>query len=240
MWSHIEPVVPAAARRRRPHGQGQFHGLREQDLVQRVSDLGRTLLEVRVGDEDAKRRGRARAEHSVTTPRRKRIADAGRKVRAAPRPNPIERRMSRFLREPPSIRTAASVIVIGDYGGRRRRRRPDPGAGPPRVRERLGRNVVVDSDGDDGRLWRRHAERRRRQARRRLRDAGRHRLLGDRDRRDHVDLRHARSSRTYSGCGCGRDGAGLASRGASGRARRRTSTVSSRCSAISAIDCRLD
>ena len=27
-----------------------------------VSDLGRTLLEVRVGDEDAKRRGRARAE----------------------------------------------------------------------------------------------------------------------------------------------------------------------------------
>jgi voltage-gated potassium channel Kch len=28
-----------------------------------------------------------------------------------PRPNPIERRMSRFLREPPSVRTAASVIV---------------------------------------------------------------------------------------------------------------------------------
>ena len=27
------------------------------------------------------------------------------------RPNPIERRMSRFLREPPSVRTAASVIV---------------------------------------------------------------------------------------------------------------------------------
>ncbi len=26
-------------------------------------------------------------------------------------PNPIERRMSRFLREPPSVRTAASVIV---------------------------------------------------------------------------------------------------------------------------------
>jgi len=47
----------------------------------------------------------------VTTPRRQRLADAGRKVRAAPRPNPIERRMSRFLREPPSIRIAASVIV---------------------------------------------------------------------------------------------------------------------------------
>ena len=48
----------------------------------------------------------------MTSPRRKRIADAGRKVRAAPRPNPIERRMSRFLREPPSIRIAASVIVM--------------------------------------------------------------------------------------------------------------------------------
>ena len=47
----------------------------------------------------------------MTTPRRRRIADAGRKVRAAPRPNPIERRLSRFLREPPSIRIAASVIV---------------------------------------------------------------------------------------------------------------------------------
>jgi voltage-gated potassium channel len=28
-----------------------------------------------------------------------------------PRPNPIERRMSRILREPPSVRTAAGVIV---------------------------------------------------------------------------------------------------------------------------------
>ena len=28
-----------------------------------------------------------------------------------PRPNLIERRMSRFLREPPSVRTAAGVIV---------------------------------------------------------------------------------------------------------------------------------
>jgi voltage-gated potassium channel len=28
------------------------------------------------------------------------------------RPNLIERRMSRFLREPPSVRTAASVIVV--------------------------------------------------------------------------------------------------------------------------------
>jgi voltage-gated potassium channel len=29
----------------------------------------------------------------------------------ASRPNPVERRMSKFLREPPSIRSAASVIV---------------------------------------------------------------------------------------------------------------------------------
>lgn len=42
---------------------------------------------------------------------RARLAEAGRRVRAAPRPNPIERRMSRLLREPPSVRTAASVIV---------------------------------------------------------------------------------------------------------------------------------
>lgn len=33
------------------------------------------------------------------------------KVRGAPRPNLVERRMSRFLREPPSVRLAAGVIV---------------------------------------------------------------------------------------------------------------------------------
>jgi voltage-gated potassium channel len=32
-------------------------------------------------------------------------------MKTVPRPNLIERRMSRFLREPPSVRTAASVIV---------------------------------------------------------------------------------------------------------------------------------
>jgi hypothetical protein len=40
-----------------------------------------------------------------------RLAGVGRKVREAPRPNPIDRRMSKFMREPPSIRIAASVIV---------------------------------------------------------------------------------------------------------------------------------
>jgi voltage-gated potassium channel len=33
-------------------------------------------------------------------------------MRRLARPNVIERRMSRFLREPPSVRTAASVIVV--------------------------------------------------------------------------------------------------------------------------------
>lgn len=50
-------------------------------------------------------------EHAVNPTRRERLSDAGRKVKATPRPNPIERRMSRFLREPPSVRMAASVIV---------------------------------------------------------------------------------------------------------------------------------
>ena len=39
------------------------------------------------------------------------MTEVGRKLQAAPRPNLVERRMSRFLREPPSVRTAASVIV---------------------------------------------------------------------------------------------------------------------------------
>jgi len=43
--------------------------------------------------------------------RRERLSQAGRKVKTVPRPNPIERRMSKFLREPPSVRLAASVIV---------------------------------------------------------------------------------------------------------------------------------
>jgi len=48
----------------------------------------------------------------VSEPRRRRVAAAGQKVKAAPRPpNLFERRMSKFLREPPSIRLAASVIV---------------------------------------------------------------------------------------------------------------------------------
>jgi voltage-gated potassium channel len=50
-------------------------------------------------------------DEPVTTPRRQRLGDAGRKLRAAPRPNLVERRMTKFLRQPPSIRLAASVIV---------------------------------------------------------------------------------------------------------------------------------
>ena len=47
----------------------------------------------------------------MTPAPRERLSDAGSRVRAASPPNPIERRMSKFLREPPSVRTAASVIV---------------------------------------------------------------------------------------------------------------------------------
>jgi voltage-gated potassium channel len=43
--------------------------------------------------------------------RRKRATDVGRKVRGAPRTNPVEARMTKFMRQPPSIRLAASVIV---------------------------------------------------------------------------------------------------------------------------------
>jgi len=42
---------------------------------------------------------------------REKLAQTGRRVRGAGRPNLVERRMSRFLREPPSVRTAAGVIV---------------------------------------------------------------------------------------------------------------------------------
>jgi type VI protein secretion system component VasK len=47
----------------------------------------------------------------VTPERRERLKKAGQRVREAPRPNVLERRMTKFLREPPSIRTAASVVV---------------------------------------------------------------------------------------------------------------------------------
>jgi voltage-gated potassium channel len=43
--------------------------------------------------------------------RRPELGRVGRTIRELKRPNPIERRMSKFLREPPSIRMAASVIV---------------------------------------------------------------------------------------------------------------------------------
>lgn len=55
---------------------------------------------------------RATLEAAVmTTSKRQRVADAGRIVRAMPRPNPVERRMSKFLSKPPSVRSAAAVIV---------------------------------------------------------------------------------------------------------------------------------
>ena len=47
----------------------------------------------------------------MTGAQRPRLAKAGRAVRKVPRPNLIERRMSKFLQEPPSVRVAAGVIV---------------------------------------------------------------------------------------------------------------------------------
>ena len=59
-----------------------------------------------------RRADRATLEAAVmTTSKRQRVADAGRIVRAVPRPNPVEKRMSKFLSKPPSVRSAAAVIV---------------------------------------------------------------------------------------------------------------------------------
>lgn len=48
----------------------------------------------------------------MSTGRRPRLSEAVGLVKAVPRPSPIERRLTKFLREPPRIRTAASVIVV--------------------------------------------------------------------------------------------------------------------------------
>jgi voltage-gated potassium channel len=47
----------------------------------------------------------------MTPARRKHVARAAQRAREVKPPNPIERRMSKFLHEPPTMRTAASVIV---------------------------------------------------------------------------------------------------------------------------------
>jgi voltage-gated potassium channel Kch len=46
----------------------------------------------------------------MPSPRRQRVSDAGRRVAGAPG-NVVERRMSKFLQAPPTIRTATSVII---------------------------------------------------------------------------------------------------------------------------------
>ena len=48
---------------------------------------------------------------SSEEPRRRRLAAAARTARTLGPENLVERRMARFLQEPPSIRVAASVIV---------------------------------------------------------------------------------------------------------------------------------
>ncbi len=48
----------------------------------------------------------------MTRPPREKLTKAGQRVRELPRPNLVERSTSKFLREPPSVRIAARVIVI--------------------------------------------------------------------------------------------------------------------------------
>ncbi len=48
----------------------------------------------------------------MTRPPRERFTKAGQRVRELPRPNLVERSTSKFLREPPSVRIAARVIVV--------------------------------------------------------------------------------------------------------------------------------
>ena len=66
--------------------------------------------------------------------RPERLSRVGEKVKGAARPNLIERRMSKFLREPPSVRLAASVIVTATaivvVGGGALIRILDPGEYP--------------------------------------------------------------------------------------------------------------
>jgi len=66
--------------------------------------------------------------------RPERLTRVGEKVKGAARPNLIERRMSKFLREPPSVRLAASVIVTATaivvVGGGALIRILDPGEYP--------------------------------------------------------------------------------------------------------------
>jgi voltage-gated potassium channel Kch len=52
----------------------------------------------------------------MSSPPHKRISNVSRKVREMPRPSLIERRMSKFLREPPSIKGAAATIVSATFG----------------------------------------------------------------------------------------------------------------------------
>ncbi len=48
----------------------------------------------------------------MTRPPRERFTKAGQRVRDLPHPNFVERSASKFLREPPSVRIAARVIVV--------------------------------------------------------------------------------------------------------------------------------
>src|SRR5689334_8260189 len=91
------------------------------------------------------------AGESKNTPRGRRVSKAARRVKALPTPSPIERRMTKFLREPLEMRTAAGVSDRGgDARGGRRWRRPVPPPRPRGVPDHLDRHVVRAADGDHG------------------------------------------------------------------------------------------
>ena len=103
--------------------------------------------------------------------------------------------MNRFLREPISVRNAASVIVTATFIVVVARRDRDQGDRPSRVLEHLGGHVVVPADGHDSRVRRRDAQGHRRQDRRRGRDARGDRVPRDHHGGDHLDVRDARAAR---------------------------------------------
>ena len=111
-------------------------------------------------------------------------------------PELVERRLSKFMQEPPTVRSAAAC-------DRRPLRPPSWSAAASlirlvdheRVPERLGRHVVGDPDGDHRRLRRRHAAARLGPDRRRRRDALGRRLHLDHHRDHHDDLHHPRARR---------------------------------------------
>ena len=119
------------------------------------------------------------------------MTEVGRKLQAAPRPNLVERRMTKFFREPPSVRTAASVIVTATVltvviGGVAIRLFDHSEYADAWVGMSWALQTVYHS-----RLRRRHSGPSEREDRRVVRDARGNRVSRYRHRGNHLDLRRA-------------------------------------------------